>query len=119
VAQPKPSLSALAAKVAAHASWKNTEDRTARTARARAAALAKFENEVDPYGVLPPEERRRRAEHARREHLARISLRSAKVRKMRAELARQEQVWTAEDECPAANRRSPEWKRAAADGAEQ
>jgi hypothetical protein len=92
VAQPKPTLSSLAAKVAAHASWKNTEDRTARTAKARAAALARFENEVDPNGVLPPEERRRRAEHARREHLARISLRSAKVRRLRAELVRVERA---------------------------
>ncbi len=96
MAQPEPSLSSLAAKIAAHASWKNTEDRTARTAKARAAALAKFENEVDPDGVLPPEERRRRAEHARREHLARISLRSAKVRKMRAEIARMESEIAAE-----------------------
>ncbi len=86
----------MAAKVAAHASWKNTEDRAARTAKARAAALAKFEHEVDPHGVLPPEERHRRAEHARREHLARISLRSAKVRRMRAEVARMESEIAAE-----------------------
>ena len=58
--------------------------RAVRTATACAAALAKFEREVDPEGVLAPEERRRRAEHARKAHLARISLRSAKVRKIRA-----------------------------------
>jgi hypothetical protein len=64
VAQPEPTLSSLAAKVAAHASWKNTENRTARTAKARAAALAKFEREVDPDGKLSVAERRTRAEHA-------------------------------------------------------
>ena len=70
--------------------------RAVRTATACAAALAKFEREVDPEGVLAPEERRRRAEHARKAHLARISLRSAKVRKIRAEIARMKSEIVAE-----------------------
>lgn len=37
------------------------------TAKARAAFLAKFEREADPEGVLPPAERRRRAEAPRSE----------------------------------------------------
>ena len=95
---PDPSLASLAAKVAAHASWAQTPDRSARTAKARAVAWARFERQVDPEGVLPPEERRRRAEHARKAHLARISLRSAKVRKIRAQVAQQEQQLAADVE---------------------
>jgi hypothetical protein len=51
------------------------------TAPARAAFLSKFEHDVDPDGVLSPEERRRRAEHARRAHMARISRLSALARR--------------------------------------
>ena len=47
---------------------------------ANADALARFEREVDPEGVLPEAERLRRAGHARRAHMARLSYRSAKVR---------------------------------------
>ena len=43
------------------------------TAPAREAFLSKFEREVDPDGLLSPEERRRRAEHARKAHMVRIS----------------------------------------------
>ena len=50
----------LAAQVAAHESWASTSDRAARTAKARAALQARFENEVDPHRVLDPEERARR-----------------------------------------------------------
>lgn len=43
------------------------------TAPAREALLAKYEREVDPEGILDPEERRRRATHARKAHMARIA----------------------------------------------
>ena len=51
------------------------------TAPAREAFLSRFEREVDPDGVLAPEERQRRAEHARRAHMARISRLSAIARR--------------------------------------
>src|SRR5215207_10068344 len=51
------------------------------TAPAREAFLSKFEQEVDPDGELPIEERRRRAEHARKAHMARISHLSAIARR--------------------------------------
>jgi hypothetical protein len=51
------------------------------TAPAREAFLSKFEQEVDPEGVLSSEERRRRAEHARKAHMARISRLSALARR--------------------------------------
>src|SRR3954467_7644157 len=50
------------------------------TAKARAAFLARFEREVDPEGSLPEAERRRRAEHARKAHFARLALKSARTR---------------------------------------
>jgi hypothetical protein len=50
------------------------------TRAARAAFLARFERLVDPDGVLPEGERRRRAESARRAHFARLALKSARSR---------------------------------------
>jgi hypothetical protein len=45
--------------------------------------LAKFEREVDPDGVLPAKERRRRAENARQAHMQRMALASSKARAAR------------------------------------
>ena len=42
---------------------------------------AKFERQVDPEGTLPPAERAKRAENARRAHYQRLSLRSAQARR--------------------------------------
>ena len=42
-----PTTRRLAAQVAAHESWANTSDRAARTAKARAALQARFENDVE------------------------------------------------------------------------
>lgn len=56
-----------------------THDPKETTAKARETFLARFEREVDPDGVLPEDERRRRAEYARRAYFARLRLkRSAK-----------------------------------------
>lgn len=74
------SVRSQVARIAAHQSWATTTDRTARTAPARAGLLAKFEREVDPDGILPPSERARRAENARRSFYARLALRSAQAR---------------------------------------
>lgn len=54
------------------------------TEAARRAFLGKFEAQVDPEGVLPPQERQRRAAAARSAHFARMSLKSAKARRARA-----------------------------------
>ncbi|MCW2521398.1 MAG: hypothetical protein JWR46_4017, partial [Mycobacterium sp.] len=45
-----PAERSLRSQIAAHDSWANTDDRTARTANARKAMLDKFEREVDPDG---------------------------------------------------------------------
>ena len=76
-----PSERSLRARLAVHTSWANTPDPSSRTAPARAAALARFEREVDPEGVLPEVERRRRAEHAKKAYFLRLALASAQARR--------------------------------------
>ena len=78
------SKQSLAGRIGAHASWANTTDRTERTAPARKAALERFERQVDPDGSLPPAERARRAEHARKSYFLGLSLKSAQARRKRA-----------------------------------
>ncbi len=75
-----PSERSLRARLAAH-SLHARVDPSAHTAPARAAFLAKFEAEVDPDGILPEVERKRRAEHARKAYFARLALASAKARR--------------------------------------
>ena len=58
------------------------------TAPARAAFLAKFETEVDPDGILPPSERARRAEAARRLHFTRMAYNRERARTAKREQAR-------------------------------
>jgi len=73
-----PSESTLRGRIAAHESWANTPDRAARTAPARAALAAKFLAEAGGDPV--------RAEHLRKAHYARLSLRSARSRRRAREL---------------------------------
>jgi hypothetical protein len=76
-----PAERRLAASIAAHESWAHTPDRSARTAKARKAAMDRFEREVDPNGELTPQERAQRAEHARKAYFSRLALRSAQARR--------------------------------------
>ena len=71
----------LIARLAAHESWAKTADPSTRTAPARHALLHRFERQVDPEGVLSPEERARRAGHARKAYFARLALLSAQARR--------------------------------------
>jgi hypothetical protein len=77
-----PAERSLRARIAAHA-MHGRNDPVEITAKARATFLAKFEHQADPAGTLPPEERRRRAEHLRSAHFARLALASAKARRTR------------------------------------
>lgn len=72
-----PEERTLRSRIAAHESWARTDDRSARTAKARAAFASKFEQQVDPDRVLDPVERAKRAEHARKAHFTRLALASA------------------------------------------
>ncbi len=71
----------LIARLAAHESRANPADPSTRTAPARRALLDRFERQVDPDGVLSPEERARRAGHARKAYFTRLALRSAQTRR--------------------------------------
>ena len=79
-----PAERKLRGQIAANVSWGNTIDRSARTAPARRAADERFEREVDPDGILPPEVRAKMAQNARRAHFQRMALKSAKARRARA-----------------------------------
>ena len=68
----------LAASIAAHESWANTNDRSARTAPARAALDQKFLDAADGDPV--------RAAHLRKAHFARLALKSAQSRRKAREL---------------------------------
>ena len=68
-----PAETRLRASIAAHTSWANTEDRTARTAKGRAALLAKFLAQANGDPV--------RAEHLRLAYYKRLALKSAVARR--------------------------------------
>ncbi len=99
----------LIARLAAHESWANTADPSARTAPARRVFLDRFERQVDPDGVLLPAERARRAGHARKAYFARLALLSAKARRKPPAVANENRGVNHPDEHRAhATRRPPD-----------
>ncbi len=81
--QADKSARELRSRIAAHVRW-SKQDPVEGTARARAAFLDRFEKEVDPDGLLQPEEQARRAAHARKAYFQRLALKSAKARRAKA-----------------------------------
>lgn len=75
-----PEMRRLRAEMASHASWANTTDRKARTAKARQANLSRFEKQVDPDGTMDPAERALRATSARKAFYRQMAYKSARVR---------------------------------------
>jgi hypothetical protein len=75
-----PAQRSLRARVAAHASHAKHDPRI-RTKKARVALDRRFEDEVDPDRLLTPQERARRASHARRAYFLKLSLKSAQARR--------------------------------------
>jgi hypothetical protein len=71
----------LRARLAAHALHAKVSDPTAHTAPAREAFLSRFEKEVDADGILPSEERVRRAEHAKKAYFLKLAMASRNARK--------------------------------------
>jgi hypothetical protein len=71
-------LRARAAAYAQHAQGKTS------TKAGTAAFLARFESEVDPEGLLAPEERAKRAEYARKGYFTKLALKSARARRIAA-----------------------------------
>ena len=75
-----PQQRALRVRLAAHALHAKVADPAAHTAPARKAFLDRFEREVDPDGILSPEQRARMAEHAKKAYFVRLTMASAKAR---------------------------------------
>ncbi|MGH3762078.1 hypothetical protein [Actinophytocola sp.] len=75
------------ARLAALTRWAK-ENPAATAARGQAGLLARFEREVDPNNELAPAERTRRAECARKAHMARLALKSSRARAKGSELVR-------------------------------
>ena len=73
----------LLGRIGAHVTHSRFDPRVI-TAAARRAFLDRFLKEADPEGVLPFEERARRARHLRAAYFTRLALRSAQVRRQRA-----------------------------------
>jgi hypothetical protein len=73
----------LRSQIGALESWARTENRSARTLAARQAAWDRFEKQVDPEGKLPPAQRAKMAECARKAHFKRMALRSVEARRRR------------------------------------
>lgn len=69
-----------------------THDSRAITAPARRAFLDRFDKQVDPDGVLDPQERAKRAHHAMQAHMAKLALKAATARTQQASRARQEKA---------------------------
>lgn len=78
----------LHAKIAAHESWAQTPNRSARTAPARRALEDKFLEQADGDPV--------RAEHLKKAHFARLALKSAQSRRRAREAAEVAEVAEAE-----------------------
>jgi hypothetical protein len=78
-----PEQRSLRARLAAHTLHAKVDSRE-HTASARRAFLDRFEREVDPDGVLPEAERKRRAEHARKAYFAALALKSSQARARKA-----------------------------------
>jgi hypothetical protein len=75
------SAASLRGQIAAHESWANTENRSARTAPARAALDRRF---LDAAGGDPV-----RAAHLRKAFVTRLALKSAQARRKARELTEQ------------------------------
>jgi hypothetical protein len=72
-----PEQRRLRARAAAHAL--HAQGGTS-TAAGTAAFLARFDRQVDPDGLLPMEERARRAEHARKAYMSGLALKASRAR---------------------------------------
>ena len=70
----------LRAQIAGYQSWANTENRSARTAPARAGKRRKLEQRIDPDGTMSPAELKARADAAEKTELARMAFLASKKR---------------------------------------
>jgi hypothetical protein len=69
-------------RLGAYSRWAHEDPKPA-LAKVRKGFDARFEDEVDPDRVLPPAERARRVEAARKAYFTKLALQSAKARRQR------------------------------------
>jgi hypothetical protein len=72
-----PAQRSLRARIAAHAL--HAQGGT-NTAAATTTFLSRFHRQVDPDGILPPDERARRADHARRAYMSSLALKASRAK---------------------------------------
>jgi hypothetical protein len=77
-----PAERTLRARMAAHALHAKVVSRQ-HTESARKAFMNRFEDQVDPDRVLPPAERARRAEQAKKAYFVGLALKSSRARSKR------------------------------------
>jgi hypothetical protein len=77
-----PAERTLRARMAAHALHAKVDSRQ-HTESARKAFMNRFEDQVDPDRVLPPAERARRAEQAKKAYFVGLALKSSRARSKR------------------------------------
>jgi hypothetical protein len=73
-------------RIGALESWSRTEDRTARTQRARSKSPCSLDywlGKVDPEGRMKPADREKAAENGHRAHMLRLAKASAAARRIR------------------------------------
>jgi hypothetical protein len=78
-----PEQRALHARMAAYALHAQTDSRE-HTRPAREAFMRRFEDQVDPDGQLPPDERDRRARQALKAHMTALAVKSSTARARRS-----------------------------------
>ena len=74
-------MSSVRHQIAALESWAQTPDRSARSRPGQDGLNAKFEREVDPDGVMSPEDKAKAVEAKRRAHFLRLAQLSAASRR--------------------------------------
>lgn len=80
MAAATPEIRQLNARIAAHTLHSRVADPAAHTENARRGFRRKFELQVDPDGVLDPDERERRADHAMKAHMARLRIKALRAK---------------------------------------
>lgn len=80
-----PEQRSLRARLAAETSWANTLDPTSRTAKARAAADGRFEQQArEKHPTATEEQIARAAKYLKSAHFSRLALASAKARRAKS-----------------------------------
>lgn len=78
-----PEQRALRARIASHASWKQTTNRKARTKPGFQGLRARIAAEVDPQGLMSEADRAKAVENAVSEHFSRLALKAAAAKRNR------------------------------------